>query len=140
MLVVERRRPGVHAAAPAADSLLAVGRAQRRVVLVQPLHRAVVPLVQAHIAPYPLRRPGVLLVPGHRGQGELTRLVRALQLRRERDVHIRRAEAASSEQLSDADSLYASLHSERHVAPAGKAAGLAVPHGLTVAQQNQVGL
>ena len=43
--LVERGRPGEHAAAPAADLLVAVSRAQLRVVLIQPLHRAVVPLV-----------------------------------------------------------------------------------------------
>ena len=78
-------------------------------------------------------------MPRHRGEGELARLVRALQLRRERDVYVCRAEATRAQQLSNADSLYTSLHSERHVAPAREPGSRAVPDAFSVTPGKEKG-
>ena len=78
------------------------------------------PLVEPRITADALGRPRVLLVAGHRRERELTALVRALQLRGERNVHPRCSKAAGSQQLANTDCLHTAFDRQWHIAPAGE--------------------
>jgi hypothetical protein len=122
-----RRRRNVVAAAPDLDLRFAV--LLRRLRLVQPLQRAIVPLVQP---PAVDDRQPHLIEPVER---DPERANRALQHRRVGEVE---SVAAVLEQLAGGAGLFAAAFGQIDVGPSGEAVFL-VPDALAVAEQYECG-